>query len=261
MGATMYGVNFNSNTSQIKNMDGSTPSIPPLNTLSMNVINMSIGASYYDVFGVTGSSISSRDIRLMFNYLNANALSYDQILNGGTSYPSISLTNAVITKAAGNDTTSASNDPLNYMLAYDNLVNQRLLIVGALNNVGTTSAPATIASYSNLAGNDPNIQKRFLVESGNLPYLGNGVAIDGVAAYPNGAEGTSFAAPRVAAYAAIVEQKFPNLSAANTANVLLQTARYDTLSCYYTAAGCPVSTYGQGEASLSRALAPVGRLR
>jgi hypothetical protein len=62
----------------------------------------------------------------------------------------------------------------------------------------------------------------------------------------------------VAGYAAIVRQKFPNLTGANTANVLLATARYDTLSCY---PNCDKAVYGQGEASLSRALAPVGYLK
>jgi hypothetical protein len=42
---------------------------------------------------------------------------------------------------------------------------------------------------------------------------------------------------------------------------MLDTARYDTLSCYYTVTGCDKTIYGKGEASLSRALAPVGKLR
>ena len=70
--------------------------------------------------------------------------------------------------------------------------------------------------------------------------------------------GTSYAAPLVAGYAAIIQQKFPGLNAANTSNIILDTARYDTLTCYPS---CDTSIYGKGEASLSRALAPVGRLR
>jgi len=70
----------------------------------------------------------------------------------------------------------------------------------------------------------------------------------------------------VAGYAAIVRQKFPNLTGANTADILLTTARYDTLTCYQGSSagptgGCDKAIYGQGEASLSRALAPVGYLR
>ena len=69
---------------------------------------------------------------------------------------------------------------------------------------------------------------------------------------------SSYAAPRVAGYVAIIEQKFPNLTPVSTASILLQTARYDTLTCY---PNCDPAIYGAGEASLSRALAPVGRLR
>jgi hypothetical protein len=53
-------------------------------------------------------------------------------------------------------------------------------------------------------------------------------------------------------------QKFPNLSAASTSNIILDTARTDTLSCHPS---CSSAIYGKGEASLSRALAPVGSLR
>ena len=70
--------------------------------------------------------------------------------------------------------------------------------------------------------------------------------------------GTSYAAPVVAGYAAVVMQKFPNLTAQNTSSIILDTARYDTLTCN---PNCDPTIYGKGEASLSRALAPVGYLR
>ena len=70
--------------------------------------------------------------------------------------------------------------------------------------------------------------------------------------------GTSYAAPRVAGYVAILRSKFPNLNAEKSASIMLDTARYDTLSCN---PNCNPAIYGKGEASLSRALAPVGRLR
>jgi hypothetical protein len=62
----------------------------------------------------------------------------------------------------------------------------------------------------------------------------------------------------VAGYAAVIMSKFPNLNAEKTSAIILDTARYDTLSCYPS---CNPQIYGRGEASLSRALAPVGRLR
>ena len=72
-------------------------------------------------------------------------------------------------------------------------------------------------------------------------------------------QGTSFAAPRVAGYAAIIRQKFPNLNAAKTSNIILDTATWNTR--WGEKNTSTQAIYGQGEASLSRALAPVGRLR
>jgi subtilisin family serine protease len=163
---------------------------------------------------------------------------------------------AVIAKSAGNDSIDAQYEPLNFWLSQDSGILSRLLIVGALTGIGTTSDPVSLASYSNTAGINTTIQERFLVESGVSPFGSVADAYNGVAL--TSGNGTSYAAPRVAAYAAIVHQKFPNLTAPNTADILLATARYDTLTCY---PNCDKSVYGQGEASLSRALAPVGYLR
>jgi subtilisin family serine protease len=125
-----------------------------------------------------------------------------------------------------------------------------------------------LASYSNYAGNDADVQSRFLVASGGTPFASgwvavNGVPISGTTIDPNTGEtlsgaGTSYAAPRVAGYVAILRSKFPNLNAEKSASIMLDTARYDTLSCN---PNCNPAIYGKGEASLSRALAPVGRLR
>jgi subtilisin family serine protease len=82
--------------------------------------------------------------------------------------------------------------------------------------------------------------------------------VDGTTVVANSNVGTSYAAPRVAGMVAIVRSKFPNLSASQTASIMLDTARYDTLNCY---PACNPAIYGRGEASLSRALAPVGKLR
>jgi hypothetical protein len=65
------------------------------------------------------------------------------------------------------------------------------------------------------------------------------------------ASGTSFAAPRVAGAAALVEHKFPNLSSAQIKQVLLQTA--DDL-------GAPGvdEVYGHGRLNILNALSPQG---
>jgi subtilisin family serine protease len=89
-----------------------------------------------------------------------------------------------------------------------------------------------------------------------MPWIAGSVKINGSNMPVE--QGTSFAAPLVAGYGAIVMQKFPNLDAVRTSSIILDTARYDTLTCYPS---CSTSIYGKGEASLSRALAPVGYLR
>jgi hypothetical protein len=179
-------------------------------------------------------------------------------------------TDAVISKAAGNDSISASDEPLVKALANNSSINSRLLVVGALNKTGSIAAPQALAWYSNTAGSDVNVQSRFLVASGTTPFNTGDVALNDIAigatiTDQNGVNrnnvGTSYAAPRVAGYVAIVRSKFPNLDAIKTSSIMLDTARYDTLACYTAPGGCDSTIYGKGEVSLSRALAPVGRLR
>lgn len=110
------------------------------------------------------------------------------------------------------------------------------LIVGALSTNGTTSKPASMAEYSNTASASPVFQKNFLV-----------VGVDTSAGIP---AGTSFAAPIVAGYVAILASKFTTASATAVTNQLLNTARTDTVAGYNPA------IYGRGEASIARALAP-----
>ena len=148
--------------------------------------------------------------------------------------------NAVISKAAGNDAVAVNSvnrngqiDALNYSLKGT----QSAIFVGALAKNGTTVSRASMASYSNTAGTDAIVQKQFLVV--------------GVEGNKTGLYGTSFAAPIISGYAAIVGSKFTSANATQITNQLLNTARQDTLVNYNAA------TYGRGEASLTRALAPV----
>ena len=179
------------------------------------------------------------------------------VLNGVTSVPNLSnFSNAVITAAAGNDNLDSKYNLTALALSGNSSVASRLLIVGALDKNGTVASPANKAYYTNYAGSNTAISDRFVMASGTMPWSSGGVAINGsnFGTYM----GTSFAAPIVAGYAAIVMQKFPNLDAVKTSNIILDTARTDTLACH---PNCPISIYGKGEASLSRALAPVGNLR
>lgn len=147
---------------------------------------------------------------------------------------------AVIAKAAGNYSiaidgvdSSGNTDHLNRAL----IGTEGTLFVGALDRNGTPSNPARLASYSNFAGSNVIAQQQFItvgVESGKHRLAG-----------------TSFAAPVVAGYAAILGDKFQGAGAGQIVDQLLSTARKDTIAGYNPA------IHGVGEASLSRALAPM----
>lgn len=222
--------------SNAMNSDGSTLAAPA----TPNVINMSFATSS------TGTTE-------VINYLT-----------GSLTINNLNMTSAVLVKSAGNDFaqdvyTAPANDTLVKALVDTPGTVKRLLIVGALEKQGSTASPANMASYSNIAGATAAAQDRFVLANGRAPYANGGVSMNGnaIAGYETNV-GTSYAVPVVAGYASVIMSKFPNLNAEKTSNIILDTARYDTLSCY---PNCSPQIYGRGEASLSRALAPVGRLR
>jgi hypothetical protein len=230
LGASLYALDFG-DTSLAKDSNN----INLTSSKAINVVNMSFG-----------------------NPSDASSAVWVNYLKGVSTVSNLTLTGAVITKSAGNisaDTYSGVGMNLVKALVDDSDTSTRLLIVGALDNDGSVSTKASIASYSNYAGATSAAQNRFILANGNTTYTVN-VGINGFITAP--AEGTSYAAPRVAGYASILMQKFPNLDAVKTSSIILDTARYDTLTCHPT---CDPAIYGKGEASLSRALAPVGRLR
>lgn len=148
---------------------------------------------------------------------------------------------AVISKAAGNDSGTAvgapnANGQLDY-LNRDLIGAKSAIFVGALGSNGTTSSPAKMAAYSNVAGTNTTVQSQFLVV--------------GVEGSKTGLYGTSFAAPVVSGYAAIVGSKFTKATPTQIASQLLSTARTDTI------AGYSAAIHGRGEASISRAIAPI----
>jgi subtilisin family serine protease len=162
---------------------------------------------------------------------------------GGTEASMVDYANkgqAVVVKAAGNDAVnlltrnqSGQNDYLSAGLKGA----QSAIFVGALDRNGSVTAKANMAAYSNKAGTDVVVQKQFLSV--------------GVDSNQIGLAGTSFAAPIVSGYAAILGSKFKTAGATQITNQLLTTARTDTINGYTNA------VHGRGEASLTRALAPV----
>lgn len=155
---------------------------------------------------------------------------------------------AIIVKAAGGGGFNryyVAQDKTTTALLADQGIATRLLIIGT-----------TKENANHIPGKDPNIQKRFLVAP--TGYL-DVIRIDGTQARPSYA--SEGAVSVVSGFAAILRQKFPNINAEQTASILLDTARYDTLACSKNGGTCNPEIYGQGEASLSRALSPVGRLR
>lgn len=147
---------------------------------------------------------------------------------------------AVIVKAAGNDAVAIGSNNAAGNKDFLNLAlvgTQSAIYVGALTKNGTVASPAGLASYSNKAGTNTAVQSHFLVV--------------GVDSSKTGLAGTSFAAPIISGYAAILGSKFTTATPTQITNQLLNTARKDTLLNYNAA------TYGMGEASLGRALAPL----
>ncbi len=149
---------------------------------------------------------------------------------------------AFVAKSAGNSSVAVGEtygDGLKDFLAPALIgPNSSAIIVGALDSNGTLENKATLASYSNFAGTNADVQNQFLVV--------------GVLGTETGVTGTSFAAPIVSGYGALLSKKFGSASAnpKEVAIRLLDTARKDTI------AGYNLSIHGQGEASIARAIAP-----
>lgn len=182
----------------------------------LNVLNLS-----YGIYGTAGSPV---------NWGGGQTASILQHAQGG----------AVVVKAAGNDYGTAvgqvtAGNEVDF-LARDLIGAPSALFVGALEFNGSVANKAPLASYSNIAGGNAAVQSQFLVV--------------GVTGSATGLYGTSFAAPVVSGYAAILGSKFTTATPTQIVNQLLDTARTDTILNY------DVSVHGQGEASLANALAP-----
>lgn len=260
-GANLYGLNIANSTfpissNPIVSLDNQTYQGP---VLKLGVVNVSYVADLNSLTGQRSGWTDAQLAQAKIDYAPSALIITNRFQN--TAYNNqVNYSDAVITKAAGNDKLAAHQEPLNKALTNVPDVQNRLLIVGALDKAGSTTSPVDMASYSNTAGTDTAVNSRFLLASGTVPFDDGSLVVNGYGVTATGNMGTSYAAPRVAGMVAIVRSKFPNLTASQTATIMLNTARYDTLSCYTTKAGCDKTIYGNGEASLSRALAPVGKL-
>ncbi len=184
------------------------------------------------------------------------------------TYPNIG--DAVFVRSAGNNARAISHpgEFTGLMLTdLDTSITSRLLIVGAVEKDAYNS-DAQLTGFSNYPGDDGAVfQENFLVEYGGSPFGGGGsVRLCAVMLTEacnndltqNVSTGTSFAAPRVAGFAALVRGKFSDLSGAQTAKILLDTATYEGLVCY---PDCNAARYGQGRVDILDALSPIGKLK
>ncbi len=192
------------------------------NSAYLGVINLSIGST-----------------------ISTSGKTFDEVMAQVSNYP-IPDIDAVITVAAGNGGAACASADLNgcnavaVAMAYQNATNSKTIVVGALSGSGSSE---NIATYSTRAG---MLANRFVLASGE----------EGV----SGVVGTSFAAPRVAGIAAILKQKFPNLTSAQIANIILLSANKDINNDGVNDFTGVSPIYGHGKVSLTRALALAGAM-
>lgn len=213
----------------------------------LNTLNLSYGMIYRSDINLVGSSgmvqaPSNLENVAIIDHQPLETSIIDHARNG----------RAVVVKSAGNN----MGQPVGFsnyntttgkyetdLLSISLIGAKSAIFVGALEQNGTPGSKVKMASYSNVAGSDPNVQKQFLVVgwNGGEPLRQN---------KPIQLLGTSFAAPIISGYAAILGSKFQSASAEKISRQLLNTARTDTIVNY------DPSIHGKGEASLTRALAP-----
>jgi subtilisin family serine protease len=171
--------------------------------------------------------------------------SFDQVMAEVARFP-LSKVDAVVTVAAGNGGAPCATQDLNgcnslaVAMAYQSATAASTIVVGATSGSGSSE---NIATYSTRAG---VLAQRFVLASGEEGS-------------PN-MVGTSFAAPRVAGIAAILKQKFPLLTSAQVANVILLSASKDINNDGVDDFTGVSPIYGHGKASLTRALALAGAI-
>ena len=219
------------------------------------VITNNVDLSRYQDVGNTLNSIYSHfensknteavNLSVGFN-INTVGLSYADLVSSMAAVPHFSTTDAVVTVAAGNGGAACTEGNLNgcnaiaIALAIQPNTKSNTILVGATEGAGLNEK---IATYSSRAG---MFKDRYMMASGDTGFLG--------------IQGTSFAAPRIAGAAAILRQKFPNLSGSDAASVLLLTANKDINNDGLDDFSGTSSFYGHGKLDLLSALSPQGSL-
>jgi len=193
-----------------------------LNSSSLGVINLSLGSE-----------------------ISTSGKTFNQVMAEVEKIPLPNI-DAVITVAAGNGGAACASQDLNgcnsvaVAMAFQAATKNNVIVVGATSGTGTSE---NIATYSTRAG---ILAERFVLASGDEGD-------------PN-VMGTSFASPRVAGIAAIVKQKYPSLSSAQIASVILLSANKDINNDGNDDFTGVSPIYGHGKVSLTRALSLAGAL-
>ncbi len=215
----------------------------------MSFANLSYGLdpiSYYKLLADQVAAERAAGKTGINNLTDMQYAQYQNVINKGMG----------LIVAAGNGTLnfSTSNNTTSTWSTSNPLYGQTL-IVGALD-----SGQNNLASYSNFAGDDPNVQKRFIT----APGTNTGADPTSNTAYGS-FSGTSSAAPVVTAAAATLKSYWSFMTPAQVQQRLLDTAdkNFNQMWSINTcgASGnlnCGNYYFGQGRLDLPAALAPAG---
>lgn len=198
-------------------------------TAGLQVVNLSFG-----LFDPEGTVV---DANYSFGYSIWDSLA-DEAWNPNGE--------AVFVKAAGNlngQTVDQGTIQIGFPIPTPHVDTLNLALIGAPNAlfVGALDASGSIASYSTIAGDNQAVQDMYLVVT--------------VRDDLTGLAGTSFAAPIVSGYSAIIGDKYQStlVGASNPAELVVDRLLDTALDTFQ---GYNVSVHGQGQACLSCALSP-----
>lgn len=204
-----------------------------------------------------GASVVNASFALMGVYPNTEA--------NRDAWAAVDAHDAVVVVAAGNQSEEVSQEHY-YRYTIENpdkdianvfrdeMINDQFIMVGSIDDKGEPSF------FSNIPGEDEYVYSRWLVAPGEF-LAGAGLEAGEYAEM----SGTSMAAPIVSGVAALIRDRWPHLSAEDTAFILLDTAD-QSFSPYYDSNYCGVNRdvncglfyFGQGRVDAEAAVLPVG---